>query len=147
MLPFSQWPKSNVLCVFYTSILVSGMSKLFLMLAHFVHIDLLMTPNLHRLVNDTKPPYTHKYTQQFLYCRENKYGCMFLKYTHIYETQTHTRAFKVQNLKSSKRFNQSRLDFLPELGYVYICYSILKPSSCVLSCTPSHMITFVRLVW
>lgn len=59
-------------------------------------------------------------------------------------TQTHTRAFKVQNLTSAKRFNQSRLDFLPELGYVYICYSILKPSNYVLSCTPSHTVN-VRL--
>lgn len=61
---------------------------------------------------------------------------------HIY-TQTHTRAFKVQNLTSAMRFNQSRLDFLPELGYVYICYSILKPSNYVLSCTPSHTLTVV----
>lgn len=66
---------------------------------------------------------------------------------HIYNTQTQTRAFKVQNLTSAKRFNQSRLDFLPELGYVYICYSILKPSNYVLSCTPSHTLTFVWLVW
>lgn len=60
-------------------------------------------------------------------------------------TNTHTRAFKVQHLTSAKSFNQSRLDFLPELGYVYICYSILKPSNYVLSCTPSH--TLVWLVW
>lgn len=66
------------------------------------------------------------------------------RYTHMY-TRTHTRAFKVQNL--TKRFNQSRLDFLPELGYVYICYSILKPSNYVLSCTPSHTLTRVWLVW
>lgn len=45
----------------------------------------------------------------------------------------------MQKLRSAKRFNQSRLDFLPELGYVYICYSILKPSNYVLSCTPSHI--------
>lgn len=50
-------------------------------------------------------------------------------------------------MTSAKRFNQSRLDFLPEQGYVYICYSILKPSNCVLSCTPSHTLTFVWLVW
>lgn len=56
--------------------------------------------------------------------------------THTH-TNTHTRAFKVQHFKSAKRFNQ-RLDFLPELGYVYICYSILKPSNYILSCTSSH---------
>lgn len=135
VLPFSQWPKLNVLCVLYTLILVSGMSKLFLMLAHFVHIELLTT---------RKPPFTHIYTwlkkktkKNFCIVGETSMDAWFW-YRH---THKHTRAFKVQNLRSAKRFNQSRLDFLPELGYVYICYSILKPSNYVLSCTPSHMLT------
>lgn len=66
-------------------------------------------------------------------------ACLFLnRYTQTH-IKTHTRAFKVQNLISAKRFSQSRLDLLPELGYVYICYSILKPSNYALSCTPSHV--------
>lgn len=52
----------------------------------------------------------------------------------------------MQNLTSAKRFFQSRLDFLPELGYVYICHSILKPSNYLLSCTPSHTLTFIWCV-
>lgn len=47
----------------------------------------------------------------------------------FFNGHTYTRAFKVQNLESAKRFNRSGLDFLPERGYVYICYSILKPSN------------------
>lgn len=40
----------------------------------------------------------------------------------------HTRAYKVEIRKSAKKFNQIRVGVLPALGYVYICYSILKPS-------------------
>lgn len=102
----------------------------------------------YRLVNDTQTSiysHVHIYTwlKRFLYCLRNKYGCMFFDI----DIDTHTRAFKVQNLTSAKSFTPSRLDFLPELGYVYICYSILKPSNYVLSCTPSHTLAFIWLLW
>lgn len=65
-------------------------------------------------------------------------------YNYITQIHTHTRTTYTQGLSKCKsgdlqRGLISRLDFLPELGYVYICYSILKPSNYVLSCTPSHM--------
>lgn len=64
------------------------MSKHFLMLAHFVHIDLLTTH---------KPPFTHMYTytldyNNFYIVGETKYGCMFFDID--IHTNTHTRAFK-----------------------------------------------------
>lgn len=49
-------------------------------------------------------------------------ACFWYTYIH-----SHTRAFKVETMKSAKRFNLNKC-VLTELGYVYICYSILKPS-------------------
>lgn len=134
VLPFSQWPKSIVLCVFYTLILVSGMSTFFLMLAHFVQSCQQYT-NLYLL------SCTHQHLtkaifislEEWVWLHVFSYKYIYTRYIYIWYTLAHrytdTRAFKVQNLTSAKSFTQSSLNFLPVLGYVYICKSILKPSN------------------
>lgn len=63
------------------------------------------------------------------------------------DTHKHTQGLLKCKIWISAEVHSSQLDFLPELGYVYICYSILKPSNDVLSCTPSQASTFIRVLW